>query len=970
MSTRSIAKTGTLSLLTGVSAAALLAMSPAAASAAEASNATESTEVQEVIVTGTRLQNTSFTTPTPVTTLGAEQMATRGSSTANEALNEIPSFRNAIGATRGTGGSFAGGQGILNLRGLNGNRTLVLVDGRRHVPNNVDNTWDTNVLPAGLVERVDVVTGGASAAYGSDAVAGVVNFIMNDKLEGFKALAQTGESQYNDFAQTLFNFAGGLKFDGGRGHIVAGVDYQNGAHAGLISSRPWANSDTGDVALPATRTAGLPAFLKADNVHLAIPFGGLITGCSGQVGACPITGLTFDANGQARPFLFGSPRGGTLMVGGEDTGVQPRNQFLGTGVNRETGLARVTYDFTDNFTGWGELSGGRFHTTSATVDYTNPGSIIIQRSNPFLPAALAAQMDAAGVTQFNMARVNYKQAGGIRPSNVNEYLQGAVGFRGMIFTDWKIDGYASAGRSKFYYRPHGLTALPEFLAASYVVQGANGPTCGPLATNPMYLALGPVQRAAFTKLLTPGCVPLNLFGPTSESKAALAYVNPEDVESLTTYDEQAASLNIAGTPFQTWAGDVSVAAGVEWRKDKVTTTLSALNAARSVNSAFFAANPQPGAGKVSVTEGYVEFGVPLAKDLPFAKAIDLNGAVRETNYSVSGSVTTWKIGGTWDVTDDIRLRLTRSKDIRAPGLNELFYRGNDGFTNLANPLTGKINQVNSAALNNPDLQPEKADTLTVGVVLQPKEDWARGFQASIDYYSIDIEGVIGTLPAQTILTGYYVQGNQAYKPYITFDASQPAGFSRVDSPQLNLNALKTSGVDVTATYRVPEDFLPVPGAVTLNFNGTHLDKYKVYGPTGAVIANNGFIQSKFRWTTNVNYKLGGFSSTLTARYFSSFHGSFTQIGPDQAAYNPALSNSTNDNLWPSMVYYSLQAEYAVRDNGEGRKIVVYGIVDNLLNRNPPAGSFVILEGLGSPATNFDPYDNIGRYFKLGVRMTY
>ena len=984
MSNRSKALANTFKLLGSASLLALLSVQAAAAQApagAAAGAAEAPNALEEVIVTGTRLGNTSFTTPTPVTTLGSEQIATRGQATAVEALNEIPSFRNATGPTRGTGGTFAGGQGLPDLRGLNPNRTLALVDGRRHVPNNItqntNGTWDTNVLPAALIDRIDVVTGGASAAYGSDAVAGVVNFILNDRLEGFRARAQVGISQENDAETEVLNLAWGAKFAGGRGHVIAGFDYSNGERSGTIYSRSWGQDETGLVGLPATRAAGLPAFLKADHVHYAIPLSSLITSCQrpGPTGAlvtvspCPIAGQTFGDNGQPRPFLAGDPRGAVLMVGGEGP-VQPRNQLLATGSNRQAGLIRVTYDFSDKVAGWGEFSGGRFHNTNATVDYVNAGSIVIQRNNPFLPAALGAQMDAAGITQFNLSRTNYLQQGGLKSSHVNEFWQGAAGVRAELFDDWKFDAYVSHGRSKFYYRPQGLTALPEYFAALYTVPGGNGaPVCGPVATNPMYLALGAAQRAAFTRLLTTGCVPFNPFGARSESQAAIDYVAP-NLESLTKYDQTVAAFNVAGSPFKTWAGDVSVAFGAEWRRDKVETTLDALNGARSQASAFFAANPQPGSGKENVKEGYFEAGVPIAKDLPFAKSVDLNGAVRVTDYSVSGSVTTWKLGGTWDLTDDIRLRVTRSKDIRAPGLNELFYRGNDGFSVAANPVTGRSNQINSAALNNPNLKPEKADTLTVGVVLQPHQDWARGFKASIDFYSIDLKGVIGTLPVATIVNGFYLQGRADYAQFITFDPSQPAGFSRVDPTFLNLNSLKTSGLDVNATYSVPDEFTPGEGAVTLNFSGTRLYKYKTFGADGSLVARNDYIQSKYRWTTNVNYRLGGFSTTLTARYFSSFHGSFTQIGPDEPAYNPALPTSSSDNLWPAMVYYSLQAEYAVKDDGDGRKVVVYGIVDNLLNKNPPAGSFVILEGLGSPATNFDPYDNVGRYFKLGVRITY
>jgi iron complex outermembrane recepter protein len=962
------------SLVTALGSGAAGAQVPAATPQSQASN------VEEVVVTGSRLSQAGFTTPTPVTVLGAEQLETRGFTTATEALNELPAFRNTTGTTRGTAGSFGVGQGLVDLRGLNPNRSLVLVDGRRHVPNNVvgtvAGTWDTNVLPTGLVERIDVVTGGASAAYGSDAVAGVVNFVLNDSLEGFKANLQYGVAEEGDADRYQANTAFGTSFAGDRGHVVLGLDYSKGDPSGTIYSRDWGKDLTFAYGLPANRPAGQPAIFVGQDVRTSVPPGSLVVSCvQGTTtlagAACPFGNRTFDNAGQPVPFQFGTNRGGIQMVGGGNGDYAfNRNQLLQVEFDRYATLGRVSYDFTDNLSGWVELSGGRFRVESHTLDYYNAGGIIIQRDNPFIPAAIASQMDAGGITRFNLARLNYDQRNGLSPGNENSFTQGAVGLEGEIFEDWNWDGYFSSGKSKFYYKPRYLTVLPNYFAALYVVRDANGnPTCGPIASNPMFNALAPAQRSAFAALVSPGCVPFNPFGPRAESDAAIEYVAPRDTQSLTEWEQQAAALNLAGSPFNTWAGQASLAVGIEWRDDKVATTLDAEDTARSLASAFFAANPQPGSGAQSVKEGYLEIGLPVLDGLPAAASVDLNAAVRYTDYSVAGEVTTWKGGVTWDVIEGVRLRATRSRDIRAPNIPELFYRGNDGFIVATNPITGGTNQINSAALNNPDLEPEEADTWTVGLVLQPT--WAQGLSMSIDYYSIEIKGTIGTIPAANIIRGYYLEGRQDYAQYFTFDSSAPAGFTRVDSPQLNLNRQETSGVDFNLDYRLPVDAFGVPGQFAVNLAASYLNNLETFDPTGASLGDMARVIPKYRATANFNYQLGRFGTTLTTRYTSSFHYGVFFVGPDEPNYNPALPNSINDNLFPSAAYFSLQGEFALRDQSNGR-VVVFAIVDNLFDKDP-GGSPQLLDALGVPSGaggGVNPFDPIGRYYKAGVRATF
>ncbi len=934
-----------------------------------ATTAASTPAIQEIVVTGSRLTTSGFSAPTPVTVVGNDFINKRAPSTIGDALSQIPAFRPTTGTTQGTGNTFAPGQAVLDLRGLGSTRTLVLIDGQRPIPTQANGTFDTNMIPVALIDRVDIVTGGASAAYGSDAVAGVVNFVLNDKLQGIKGTMQAGISQRGDNQEFVANLAAGTAFAGGRGHIVFGGDYSQTPGVGNMSTRAWGRREAGIVTLPANRAAGQPATLVADDAHLIVAPGGLITGCVQggilrQGSACSVGGLTFDDNGQPRTFDFGDPVGALQQVGGEGYN-QLRNQYLRVADSRLTGLLRLSYDVTDDITLFAQGNGGRYKVHGQTIDYLNT-NIIINRDNPFIPAALGAEMDANGITQLRMNKLNFAQNGGTAVDNTDDIWQAEGGAKGTIFSDWKWDATYTYGVGKTRYVPTGLILVPNYYAAMYVVRDAAGnPVCGPLASNPMLATLPAAQRA----LVTPGCVPLNPFGTTSESQSAFDYVSPA-VSQLTRYQRQTAEVNLSGSPFSTWAGPVSFAIGGEWRKEQVDVTVNALTAARSAVSAFNAANPQPGSGGVNVKEGYIETGIPLAKDKPFLHSLDLNAAGRITDYSSSGTVETWKVGATWEPTTFLRFRATRSRDIRAPNIPELYYRGNDNISTRANPLTGLSNVVNSANLNNPDLKPEKADTFTVGAVLQPDWSWARRFKLSVDYYDIKIRDVIASVPVTDILNRYFLQGQTQYGQYITFDPSAPARFTRVDSPLLNLNSQREKGIDIALSYSTGLDGVHLPGNLSLNILATRLMQLETFDTNGTSLGDLAGSVPKWRGTATLTYNVGAFDVSLIGQYNSSVKYSVSLLGPDDPNYDPAAGNSISDNVFPSALYFNLNADFDVVHNGR-KMFTVFGLINNLFDKDPPDAAFALLAGLGSSASSaYDPYDTIGRTFKVGVRFSY
>jgi iron complex outermembrane receptor protein len=961
-----------LRLLTATSILAMTASGAALAQGAEPG------ELEQIVVTGSRL-STGFTAPTPVSVLSSEQLETRAVTMVGEALQEIPSFR-PNGPTQGPSGTFSPGQSLLDLRGLGTTRTLVLVDGRRQVPNNNNGTFDTNMIPTSLVERTEVVTGGASAAYGSDAVAGVVNFVLRDRLQGVRGNIQYGIAEHGgDSIERGGSLAFGTSFAGGRGHIVLGGDASNNDPSGTMYSREWGAREPGIVGLTAARPAGVPANLVTERTQYALAPGSRITSCVRGTtvlagAACPFFDTTFDMNGQPVRFQRGPLVGSTLMVGPEPGGPGTGNYGysaissyrLKTGGDRQAFLGRVTFDATPDVTLFGQFAYGRYQVTSyGNFRVRNDNQIFIARANPFIPASLAAQMDAQGITQLRMNRM-VQDFGSINPNNENAYKQFTVGARGTFGGGWRWDATYVNGKADFTYSVDGNLQLPSFYAALHAVRGPDGqPTCGTLATNPNLGMLTAAQQAQ----IRTGCVPFNPFGPFSMSQATYDYMAPFPMQQFTDYDRQSAAVNVSGEPFSTWAGPVALAVGAEWWQDNVVTTVDPLTEQLSIANAWFAVNPRSGAGKISAKEGYAEIGVPLARDAGLARALDLNAAVRHTDYSTSGGVTTWKIGGTWDPAEFLRLRVTRSRDIRAPNVPELFIKGNDSFGTRTNPRTGVSAQLSGASVPNLNLDPEKADTWTAGVILQPVGGMLSGFRASVDYYDIDIKGVIGSLSFVEVLERYYIRGDQSVAPFITFDNSA-IGFSRVDSPLFNLSRQKVNGVDFELQYRAPEDAMGVPGRFSLSALGSYLHQHETFDAAGVSLNDIAGAIPKWRWTINLSYDVGRLSTNLQARTSSGIRYRLDLVGPEDPGYNPAATNSINKNSFPSAATFSLAARYTLIQR-DARRVEVYGIIDNLLDKAPPYGSWGALSTQGQGGSGgYNPYDAIGRYFKMGVRFQY
>ncbi|HEX8414871.1 MAG TPA: TonB-dependent receptor, partial [Sphingomicrobium sp.] len=876
----------------------------------------------DIVVTGSRLGASGFTAPSPVTVLSAETLQQRAPAAIAETLYELPKLNNA-GPTQANRGSTSVGFNVLDLRGLGGVRTLVLVDQRRYTPSNTTTVFDTNLIPTQLVDRIDIVTGGASAAYGSDAVSGVVNFILKDKLEGIQATIQKGISQEGDNSESVINFGAGHQF--GRIHAMIGIDYNKNEGVGYpgigFYARDWGRNEYGRLSLPATRAAGLPANILAANVQYANKTAG------GIVTSGPLRGTAFGPGGVPFQFQYGSIVGTDQMIGTSHffytvTGRQP----LRTPLERYVGLGRVSFDATDNLEFYAEgnygFSEGTANTAQATID-----NVVILRNNPYLPAATAAAMDAARVDRITIGRLN-EEPGPYMTHNTNELLQGTAGFKADLGT-FRFDGYYSQGRNKYHLDVANVTDIPNFRAANYAVRDGGGNiVCGPVATNPNLTA---GQRP----LVEAGCVPFNPFGINSPSAAANQYTTNYMFNDVTA-KQSVAALNLAGTVFEGWAGPITAAIGGEWRRNTAVGTADA----RSAVGANFYGNYKPIDGRITVKEAYGEVGIPLLKDVTLIQALDFNGAVRVTDYSTSGTVTTWKVGLTYEPTDFLRVRGTRSHDIRAPNISELFAQGVGGVFTGNNPGTGAAGQAQTVTGGNRNLTPEIAETVTAGVVVTP--GFLPGFRASVDYYTIKIRDVISAPSAVDILAQCYISNIPAACAAVVVDTSTVLGFSAINLVPLNLNRLTAEGIDLEVAYNPPEQTFGIPGQFSLRALGSYIRQLKITDATGRVFeqAGGGIPvaglggQPEWRWTFNVGYSLDKFFTAVQVRTFSGFKYGVNFVGPEDAGYSPTLSNSISKNRYPAAAYVNLALGINILENGP-TKAQIYFNVDNLLDKDPP-----------------------------------
>ena len=919
----------------------------------------------EIVVTGSRIVRSGITTPTPTVMLGSEDIQKAGAVSPGDLLRQLPSVGPGVNS-ESAGVTFnAAGLDLIDLRNLGTNRTLTLVNGRRQVASNVNTTSvDTNTIPTQLVERVEVITGGASAVYGADAVSGVVNFILKRNFDGFQVDGQTGVSSRGDAKRYAISGVAGTNFADDRGNVVLYGGYSSEGGIGY-DARPGARSGANWIANPASRNSrdGVPDYIIVNNVR---QLGGK------QTSAFVLGGRAygFNSDGSVRNFGLGPSGligGGQFTDGGEaelgyDAECPQAKCQLRVPVKRALIAGSAHFqaaDFADLF------FEGRFADTKTKARFGSvfeipPVTNQIGINNPFVSPSLRALMQQNNVTSIGVLRSD--QELGLRGQDADRRLyQLVAGSRGALgFGNFKYEAAVQYGSTQFTNTRVNDIDQAKFANALDVFRDTDG----------VIKCSSAVARAG-------GCVPINLLQPGAAiSPAGLAYVKIPYATETANLSQFVSSANVTGSLGNFWgAGDISIAAGIEYRREKSVYLVSPIDAA---GQGFYYTKRQSTSGSFDVFEYYAEAVVPVLKDLPFIKALEIEGAIRRSNYSTSGKTTSWKGGGTYAPTSDIRFRAIVARAVRAPNVGELFSPGSEGFNTVDDPCDvnfasgGSTNRAancralgvpanyvsNARTINirtstsgNANLKVEKADTITLGAVLTPR--FLRNFSATVDFYKIRIKDAINVFSAQDILNNCVDLGAVDNPFCASVTRSANGDIAQIVRQNINVSRLDRKGVDAEIRYR---QTLGQFGALNFDIVASRAITVSTVVAPGTLTGSNtidfngefGYPKWKGRFSTV--WQRGKVDVTGTLLYQSS---TVRDLQPTNAEDNRASAGTGKYFLVNSQVGFAITP-----------KVRGYVGADNLADKQPPSLPDTRIGGASSYA-GAEAFPITGRYFYAG-----
>jgi outer membrane receptor protein involved in Fe transport len=952
-------------LLAGVSGVALASTASAQTAAAQGGQAAGQ-QVTEVVVTGSRVITNGNNSPTPVTVVPVDEVLRMQPTTVAEALNTLPVFSGSRGqlsnpnsgtASQNGGGNSAGN--FLNLRNMGAVRTLILFDGHRVPSTNVSGVVDVDMIPQQLLQRVDVVTGGASAVYGSDAVTGVVNFVTDRNFNGFKANAQYGVTQIGDDRSYNFGFAAGRGLLDGRAHLEVSYEFRNDDGIPWRSSRDpshkvWSVQGAGTAANPYYLVAGA----RASNTS----FGGLIL-CPNNINSVancastPLGGQTFNSNGVLSPFQHGAVSGtNNIEIGGD--GIWYDTSMKASARSHQA-FGRLDYDFTDKVHGYVEAAFND-KLNGVYTTWINLNNLTFSATDPYLAAAYQTQLGGTGKT-FRMIKSLF-DAPRNRVTATERQVFVNAGLEGQFGDNYKWDLGFIHSTAQLVQSNNNINNGKLYAALDAVKDSAGNIVCSVAVTNPG---------------LYPGCVPLNPFGPTSDSPDAVAYFwNRTSFTAHTQMDDASGSLG--GAPFSTWAGPVNVAVSGEWRKisyngvsDALPTDLLSCTGLRfnctATSTTWNSTVANRSTVSQTVSEGALEADAPLLRDKPFVQSLNLNGAVRYTSYSTSGNYTTWKVGVDWHVNDQVRLRGTRSRDIRAPTLDDLYSPTSSNVGNFPDNLVNvTATNVTTVSGGNPNLTAEQGDTWTGGAVFKPS--FLPGFSLALDYFNIKVTNAILQLLAMnaTFQKACYDSGGSS--PYCSLQV-RPLGFTNtslanipttVYNRQINIAEQDTNGVDIEANYATR--IFDRPGSIRLLT--TYQPQILYLQPTvptlnqaGAAFGTNG-IQAAPVWR-----------NTVFLRYspFENFNIDAETRWRTSLRLSGDPTHVISSGRIPPATFTNLRLAYQFK--GELGQTEVFLNISNLFDAEAPPAGFYGGQGGPGQQTPYVTYDDpLGRAFTFGVRF--
>ena len=794
----------------------------------------------QIIVTGTRIRRPNLESTVPITAISGEEFFQTGSVSVGDTLNDLPQLRNTYSQQNSTRNLGNRGLNIVDLRGLGTARTLVLVNGRRHVGSDVllnAVSPDINTFPTDLIERVDIITGGNSSIYGSDAIAGVLNFVLKDHYEGIQVRAQNGISQYGDAGNRYVSGLYGKNFADGRGNIALNIEYTK-TDRYFASNRPNVRQNDAFVVVdtdPAGAVNGsdgvFDRYFFRDLRSTTISTGGQI-GFTNTAGACgrDSTGAAFTCG-----YLF-QPDGSLIPQTGTRIGLAPNGNYLGGNgySGREGELITLTPSlkkYSANLIGHFEISPAfvpfieaKYVRSDAFGSQSGPffsqgttlGGDVRERplvDNPYLTAQARAviiqQLAAGGVvanttTRFSL-RKNFVDLG-IRDERLRrETYRAVVGLKGDFNTDWNYELSLNYGEHRERNVIQSNINRQRYLLAIDAVRDASGNIVCRSKVTPASAGtdIGTPVNPAILAADVAACVPLNPFGDGNISQAAKNYVTMPTI-ATGRIKQFVASGFVAGdlsSLFELPGGPIGFSVGAEYRRERVNYDLDDLTQA---GYAFYNAIPSFTAPAFEVKEAFAEVSVPLLKDFFLAKELTLTGSGRVSDYKGNtGTVYTYAGGVDWRPIQDIHFRGAYSRAIRAPNLSELYSAQGQNFAPAPNDPCSARNLATGSATRaancsaagrpaaydfvytssleivsggNPNLREEKSTSYTGGVVLQPR--FVPGLSLSVDYYNISVKNVITSVTAQNIINNCYDAATLANPFCALFQRAGAAGGPR------------------------------------------------------------------------------------------------------------------------------------------------------------------------------------------------
>jgi outer membrane receptor protein involved in Fe transport len=932
-------------------------------------------EKMEVVqVTGTRITTPGTNSNSPISSITAEEIKTSQPVAVEEFFKGLPAAVPAIGPGTNNG---TGGAATIDLRGLGTNRTLVLVNGRRLVPYSLGGTVDTNSIPIALLSRVDIFTGGASVAYGADAVSGVANFLLKKNFTGVDLTTSYGATtEERDAKRRRTDLTIGANLADNRGNVVLSVGKT--------------------VADPLTQGAREYGITSLNSVTGGPTGSGTTVPSAFSTSQGPGGTATLSGSWQIDPAT------GKLVSPAQLYNTNPLNYYV-TGLERTQATSMGNFKINEHAEAYAEL----FYTNSKVASTlaesgTFGNTFNVPIGNPFIPAAARQQLcerrgiPAASCVEGNATVVpllvnrRFVELGPRYNDFDNKTLQYTMGMKGEIGYDWTYDAYWSRGNADQTQTRRNWGSLAK---VGQALNALNKTTC---------------------VVNTNGCVPLNVFGAAgSITPAMLAYIN-QSALLLQSVQQDVGSLSVSGdlgdklvSPF---AGQpINMAFSLEQRKVVASTASDAASQLQGEVLGTGAPTPDR-AGQFKLREAAVEMAIPLVKDLPLMRAINLELGYRQTEFSSAGKSQdygSWKAGGEWSPIQSLRFRAMAQKATRAPNVNELFAPQVTGLSNLAvDPCMGtRINQaqantagtlsnlcrltgvpvseigslpapssgqINNLSGGNPALGPEEAKTKTIGFVWEPMPKLA----LTVDYYKIDIDKAVSSPTTTDILDGCY---NTAFNPGLvvnascgmigrntingTFNGNESKG---VQTPQSNLGTQNTSGVDVNVAYRLNVSTLGLDskyGNLDLSWGFNQVQSYK-FRPTPSSIERDclgfysvacGAPNYKRKFNQRTNWTVGDFALGYNWRYVS---GVIEE--PGGTDFLPAFAKIDAFN------YVDLSAVWNVT-----KMLRLNLSVNNLANKKPPiVGGSIGTTGTDSGNTFPQSYDAVGRYITFGASLKF